>query len=152
MATTPKHTSNHKDHTLLSRYLLVIPIAIFVLIAVLFTSASVQASPQFQSTSTPIPQPTPTFNPQRLDKPVVASDNSEQLKRGSLIYWGICMACHGDGGQGLTDEWRDAFGVEDRNCWKSGCHGAHHPPWGFLIPSPTEKPVPALAGSGRLTR
>ena len=60
------------------------------------------------------------------------------------------MACHGDVGQGLTDEWRDAFGVEDRNCWQSGCHGSDHPPQGFLIPK--DKLAPGLAGSGKLAR
>jgi hypothetical protein len=59
------------------------------------------------------------------------------------------MACHGDRGQGLTDEWRDAFGTEDRNCWQSGCHGADHPEQGFLIP---KKPIPGVAGVGRLAR
>jgi cytochrome c len=54
---------------------------------------------------------------QRLEQPVIASDNTQQLQKGSEIYWGICMACHGDIGQGLTDEWQDAFGEEDRNCW-----------------------------------
>ena len=60
------------------------------------------------------------------------------------------MACHGDIGQGLTDEWRDAFGTEDRNCWQSGCHGPDHPPQGFLIPK--DKVIPGVAGAGKLAR
>jgi quinol-cytochrome oxidoreductase complex cytochrome b subunit/mono/diheme cytochrome c family protein len=60
------------------------------------------------------------------------------------------MACHGDVGQGLTEEWRNAFGTEDRNCWQSECHGPDHPPQGFLIPK--DKLAPAVAGAGKLAR
>jgi hypothetical protein len=75
------------------------------------------------------------------------SSNPTQTDKGELVYWGICMACHGDGGQGLTDEWRDAWG-EDNNCWASKCHAANHPPQGFLLP----KTVPAILGQGTMAR
>jgi quinol-cytochrome oxidoreductase complex cytochrome b subunit/mono/diheme cytochrome c family protein len=130
------------------RYLLAI--VILLLMVVLLSAFNVQASPQLQSTATPTAQPTPTFDVQRLEKPVIAADNSDQLIKGSEIYWGICMACHGDVGQGLTDEWRDAFGTEDRNCWESECHGSDHPPQGFQIPK--DKLAPAVAGTSKLTR
>jgi quinol-cytochrome oxidoreductase complex cytochrome b subunit/mono/diheme cytochrome c family protein len=133
-----------------NRCLMATLIVIFLTIATLLAIPTVQASPQAQATPTPVPQATPTFDLQRLEKPVVASDNTEQLKKGSIVYWGICMACHGDRGQGLTEEWKDAFGKEDRNCWNVGCHGYDHPPQGFLIPK--NKLIPALAGMGRLTR
>jgi quinol-cytochrome oxidoreductase complex cytochrome b subunit/mono/diheme cytochrome c family protein len=84
-----------------------------------------------------------------LDKPAVAADNSEQLKKGSIIYWGVCLTCHGDRGQGMTTEWREAYG-EDRNCWQAGCHGPDHPQEGFQIPK--DLVIPAVAGPGRLTR
>lgn len=109
---------------------------------------AVRASPHLQNT--PTPQPTPTFDVRRLEKPVIPSDTTKQLQKGSEIYWGICMACHGDVGQGLTDEWRDAFGTEDRNCWQSECHGSDHPPQGFFIPK--DKLAPGVAGSGKLAR
>ena len=125
-------------------------VVIVVFITTLLKIPIVQASPQIQATSTSTPQTTPTFDLQRLEKPVVASDNTEQLKKGSIVYWGICMACHGDHGQGLTEEWKDAFGKEDRNCWNVGCHGYDHPHQGFLIPK--DKVIPAVAGMGRLTR
>jgi quinol-cytochrome oxidoreductase complex cytochrome b subunit/mono/diheme cytochrome c family protein len=149
MSTTSKLSSNHNPY-IFKRYLLVVLIFILLLFANLLAPLTVQALPPFQSTSTPTAQPTPTFDVQRLEQPVIASDHTEQLKEGSEIYWGICMACHGDVGQGLTDEWRDAFGVEDRNCWQSGCHGADHPPQGFLIPK--DKVIPGVAGSGKLAR
>ena len=116
----------------------------------LFRISAAQASPQMQTTPTAISQATPTFDLQRLEKPVVAPDNADQLKKGSIVYWGVCMACHGDRGQGLTEEWKDAFGPEDRNCWNVGCHGYDHPPQGFFIPK--DKVIPGVAGMGRLTR
>lgn len=125
-------------------------VIVFALTASLLASSEAQASPHLQSTATPLPQPTPTFDVSRLDKPEVFSEIPNQLEAGSLKYWGVCMACHGDSGQGLTDEWRDAFGTEDRNCWQSGCHGPDHPPQGFLIPK--DRLAPSVAGIGSLAR
>jgi len=70
-----------------------------------------------------------------------------QADLGSQVYYQICMACHGDWGQGLTDEWRETWG-DDMNCWQSKCHAANHPPWGFAIP----KSMPPLLGMGSLAR
>ena len=149
MSITPKQTSYPKLYRL-RRSLLVISIPVLFFIVNLTTIPGVQAASQPQSTPTPTAQPTPTFDVQRLEQPVIALDNTEQLKKGSEIYWGICMACHGDVGQGLTDEWRDAFGTEDRDCWQSGCHGPDHPPQGFRIPK--DKLAPGVAGAGKLAR
>lgn len=149
MSTTPKPTPNRSVH-ILRQYLLIVSIPFLLLVANLTTPLGVQASPRLQSTPTAAAQPTPTFDVRRLDQPVIASDKTDQLKKGSEIYWGICMACHGDVGQGLTDEWRDAFGAEDRNCWQSDCHGPDHPPQGFLIPK--DKLAPGVAGAGKLAR
>lgn len=129
---------------------MVIAVFLLLLLANLVVPPTAGASPQLQSTAAPAAQPTPTFDVQRLEQPIVAPDNTEQFKKGSEIYWGICMACHGDVGQGLTDEWRDAFGEEDRNCWQSGCHGADHPPQGFRMWE--DKLAPGVAGSGKLAR
>jgi quinol-cytochrome oxidoreductase complex cytochrome b subunit/mono/diheme cytochrome c family protein len=142
-------SSQVRSHLSRSHFLLAFSIVILLLIASLPAPLQAQASPRIQSTPSPTAQPTPTFDMQRLEKPVLATDNSEQLKKGSELYWGVCMACHGDVGQGLTDEWREAYG-EDRNCWQSECHGYDHPPQGFLIPK--DLAMPAVAGSGRLTR
>ena len=141
-----------KQHVLISRILLSVFVLVSALTASLLASTDAQASPHAQSTvtATPMPQPTPTFDVQRLEKPLVVSEIPNQLEAGSLKYWGVCMACHGDKGQGLTDEWRDAFGKEDRNCWQSECHGPDHPPQGFLIPK--DKLAPAVAGLGSLGR
>ncbi|MEW5941693.1 MAG: cytochrome b N-terminal domain-containing protein [Chloroflexota bacterium] len=109
-------------------------------------SASPRAFASAPGAATPVPEATPTFDLSRLDKPAV-NDPPTQLDEGAVYYWGVCMACHGDRGQGLTDEWRDSFG-EDNNCWASKCHASNHPPQGFEFP----RLVPALAGPGALAR
>jgi quinol-cytochrome oxidoreductase complex cytochrome b subunit/mono/diheme cytochrome c family protein len=104
-------------------------------------------SPQPVPTLAP---PTPASNAARLAKPALtAPQNPTQLDQGALIYWGVCMACHGDRGEGLTNEWRAVFG-EDQNCWTSKCHASNHPPQGFLIPR--DRLPPAVTGPGSLTR
>ncbi|HLB64898.1 MAG TPA: c-type cytochrome [Anaerolineales bacterium] len=80
----------------------------------------------------------------RLAPPAVPADAS-QADNGALTYYLICMACHGDRGQGLTDEWREVYG-EDSNCWRSRCHASNHPPEGFDLP----RNSPPLLGAGTL--
>ena len=125
MSGTTQQTTPPGGRTIL-RHLLLGVLIVLLLALVTLTAAGAKASPQAQGTATPQLQPTPTFDLRRLDKPVVTNDNSEQLIKGSVLYWGVCMACHGDRGQGMTDEWRDAYG-EDKDCWQSGCHGDDHP-------------------------
>ena len=131
----------------MNKRLLPLLFIIFALGILVFASSEAAASPFLQETPTPLP--TPTFDIARLNRPET-SDPPNQLDQGALYYWGVCMACHGDRGQGLTDEWRDSYGEEDRNCWQSNCHGADHPEWGFAIPK--TKLAPAIAGPGALAR
>jgi mono/diheme cytochrome c family protein len=70
---------------------------------------------------------------ERLEVPVM-SDPPTQIEIGHLEYWMSCMVCHGDRGQGLTEEWRT---VLDPN----------HPPEGFQIP----RTSPLVIGPGALT-
>ena len=87
-------------------------------------------------------------NPEdRLAKPILPS-NPSQADYGTIEYWLVCMACHGDRGQGLTDEWRSASGPEDQNCWQSKCHASNHPPEGFELPHF----VPRIIGENTLLR
>ena len=68
---------------------------------------------------------------------------------GAQVFWLHCMPCHGDDGQGLTDEFRmREYPPEDADCWDSGCHGASPYPGGFKLP----RVVPAVMGPGALTR
>jgi quinol-cytochrome oxidoreductase complex cytochrome b subunit/mono/diheme cytochrome c family protein len=93
--------------------------------------------------------PTPATNADRLAKPMLsAPQDPTQLDQGALVYWGVCMACHGDHGEGLTNEWRAVYG-EDQNCWASRCHTANHPPDGFIIPR--DNLPHAVTGPGNLT-
>ncbi len=88
--------------------------------------------------------PTPMDN--RLAPPPTVYPPT-QADQGAQDYYQSCSICHGDRGQGLTDEWRAVVGggtVE--NCWHSQCHGAVRPPNGFNFP----KIVPPVIGSGTL--
>lgn len=94
----------------------------------------------------PEPEPTPYIDP-RMQKPVMP-EHPTLADQGAEVYWLYCLACHGDQGQGLTDEYRQmAFG-EDMNCWTSKCHGYNHPPEGFIFP----RIVPPVVGEGTLKR
>jgi mono/diheme cytochrome c family protein len=86
----------------------------------------------------------PAWLSARFSPPAVTPEAS-QADYGALAYYQICMACHADQGQGLTDEWRAEWG-EDSNCWKSRCHAANHPPEGFEFP----RNSPAVLGAGTL--
>jgi mono/diheme cytochrome c family protein len=70
-----------------------------------------------------------------------------QAGHGKDVFWIHCMPCHGDQGQGLTDEFRfRQYPPEDVDCWKSGCHGARPYENGFTLPHT----VPALIGTDTL--
>jgi len=114
----------------------------------LFAGTVAAAAPVPQTTETPFATVTPTFDLSRLDEPVTA-DPPGQIDRGAIHYWGVCMACHGDYGQGLIPEWRDAFG-EDKDCWQSDCHGPDHLPEGFQMHK--DNLAPPIAGPGKLAR
>ena len=129
-------------------YILVI-IGILIFGGILISSVSVETSTALQqATSTFTSQITPTFDSNRLAQPPTVVP-PVQADNGAQVYWGMCMACHGDQGQGLTDEWRNSFPLEDRDCWQSGCHGSDAPKNSFEIP---QAGIPALAGAGKLTR
>ena len=119
------------------------PLAVLLIFGLLVgVSTSLPAS-----AAEPTPDPTSTPVVDRLAAPPLP-DNPTQADYGAQVYYGVCMACHGDRGQGLTEEWREVWG-EDYNCWQSGCHGPDHPPWGFSIPETCCPPV--LEGT-QLTR
>jgi mono/diheme cytochrome c family protein len=71
-----------------------------------------------------------------------------QADQGAQVFYLVCMACHGDRGQGLTDEWRGALDLEDQNCWQSKCHASNHPPDGFVFPHL----VPPVIGEGIINK
>ncbi|MFZ5879957.1 MAG: c-type cytochrome [Chloroflexota bacterium] len=93
----------------------------------------------------PLAQATPTRD--RLAEPTLPPSPS-QADRGAQVYWLSCLPCHGDLGQGLTDEFRAAYPEEDRNCWNSGCHGQRPYDNGFKLPAS----IPAVVGDGTLQK
>ena len=94
-----------------------------------------------------IDPPDPNFISPRQEQPVLP-ENPTLADLGHQTWWAVCMACHGDVGQGLTDEWRQTAFGEDMNCWASKCHAANHPTDGFQLP----RVVPPAVGPGSLKR
>jgi cytochrome c len=119
-----------------------VSIGIALLFAGLFFDTGTVASMKLQVTGTPV---VPTVD--RLAEPTLPALPS-QADKGSQVYWLSCMPCHGDWGQGLTTEFRNAYPEEDRNCWNSGCHGNRPYLNGFTLP----QTVPALIGTGTLQK
>jgi hypothetical protein len=87
--------------------------------------------------------PTPTYDP--LAEPPFP-ENPTEYELGRNLYWHWCMTCHGDVGQGLTDEFRSIWVEDHQNCWGRGCHAGHPGDFGFPIPTV----VPALVNDAHL--
>lgn len=88
---------------------------------------------------------TPTYDP--LDEPPLPEDPTE-YELGRNLYWHWCMTCHGDRGQGLTDEFRSIWEEDHQNCWGRGCHAGHPGDVGFPIPTV----VPGLVSGSQLAQ
>lgn len=88
-----------------------------------------------------------TSTPDRLAKPTLPAAPS-QADLGAQVYWLSCLPCHGDLGQGLTDEFRAVYPPDDRNCWKWGCHGEHPYDNGFKLPAS----IPAVVSADALQK
>jgi len=70
-----------------------------------------------------------------------------QFEWGRYLFWLNCMACHGDRGQGLTDEFRSLWVADHRSCWARGCHSGHLEDQGFPLP----RTIPAIiSADGKL--
>ena len=91
------------------------------------------------------PTLTPTYDP--LAEPFVP-ENPSEYELGRNWYWHNCMTCHGDVGQGLTDEFRAIWPEDHQNCWGRGCHGGRQADEGFPIPTF----VPPLVDEGKLAQ
>ncbi len=123
---------------LLLRFTL-IPLGIALLFAGLFFDGGTAQSSRLQATAIPTPD--------RLAEPTLPSAPS-QADHGAQVYWLSCLPCHGDKGQGLTDEFRATYPPEEEYCWESGCHGANPYESGFTIP----KLIPAVIGEAALSK
>ena len=89
--------------------------------------------------------PTPTYDP-FVETPL--PPNPTELELGQNLYWHWCMPCHGDRGQGLTDEFRGKWEPDHQNCWARGCHTGRRDDEGFPIPTI----VPGLVGGDHLAQ
>ena len=92
--------------------------------------------------------PSPTYDP--LLVPVLP-ENASASEFGKYLYYFHCMPCHGDHGQGLTDEFRQVWVEDHQNCWGRGCHGGRPQDEGFPIPTvvpPVISEADALRGFG----
>ncbi len=93
----------------------------FMLAALLIGLASFALLPaQAQSAA---PTATPTYDP--FAQPPLP-ENPSQLEQGRYLFWRYCMPCHGDVGQGLTDDFRLLWEPSHQNCWEAGCHSGKY--------------------------
>ena len=84
---------------------------------------------------------------ERLLKPTLPAEPS-QADLGAQDYWLYCLPCHGERGQGLTEEFRQTYPPEEVDCWQSGCHGKRPYDNGFVLPTK----VPAVIGPASLAK
>lgn len=75
----------------------------------------------------------------RLDN---VPQGADQVEFGAEVYRLVCKSCHGDRGQGLTEDWIAQWNPDDQNCWQSKCHAENHPEDGFKLP----RYVPPVTG------
>lgn len=117
--------------------LILFPLGIALLFAGLFFDNGIADSARLRAEATPTPD--------RLAEPTLPASPS-QADHGAQVYWLSCLPCHGDKGQGLTDEFRKTYPPEEEYCWESGCHGNNPYESGFTIP----KKIPAVIGPDTL--
>jgi hypothetical protein len=92
--------------------------------------------------SSPTPEPDPLAIP-------VMPENPSDIDLGRITYYYHCMPCHGDKGQGLTDEWRGVWVEDHQDCWSRGCHGGKSDDLGFPIPRSVPPVMPPFSSLAR---
>lgn len=124
-------------NTLISLQFILLPFGIALLLAGLFFDGGAGARTLQSATPTP----------DRLAEPTLPALPT-QADLGAQVYWLSCLPCHGDRGQGLTDEFRAAYPPEEQYCWERGCHGENPYESGFTLPTA----IPAVIGPQTLTK
>ena len=95
--------------------------------------------------------PAATLSPfERLAEPTLPAAPS-QADHGAQKYWLLCLPCHGDRGQGLTDEFRETYPPEEQYCWERGCHGKRPYDFGFTLPMQIPAVIGPQAALGKFT-
>ena len=116
-------------------------ISLIVMLALLVAYLSTLSA----SGQSPSASPTPTYD---LFAQPPLPDNPTELELGRYLFWRYCMPCHGDKGQGLTDEFRAMWEPDHQNCWARGCHSGRYANDSFPVPTV----VPPLVRSDQLSR
>ena len=117
------------------------PILLFIPLMALFGIHSIRSQTPIMQQD--IVSPTPTYDP--FAEPPLPP-NPTEYELGRNLFWKWCMACHGDKGQGLTDEFRGMWVPDHQDCWARGCHTGRRDDTGFPIPTV----VPALVSDVHL--
>ena len=116
--------------------------AIALLMAGIFFDGGTASSVVQEST------PVSTLDPfERLAEPTLPAE-PVQADHGAQDYWLYCLPCHGDRGQGLTEEFRQTYPPDETNCWESGCHGKRPYEFGFVLPTQ----IPAVIDHNALAK
>jgi len=142
----PKPGRRRSLHVLITLAVFITVTTAFQSVIALSSSTHSLPAPSFAAQATR--EPGMMFDPTDRLAPPPMSNPPTQVEQGHYVYYLSCMVCHGDRGQGLTEEWRGALDPADRNCWQSKCHAANHPPEGFELP----RQAPAVIGLGRLAQ
>lgn len=120
-------------------------IPFYIIFLFLFSLLMLMGSHSSTVSAQVAPTPTPTYDP--LAEPFLP-ENPSEYELGRNWYWLHCMPCHGDKGQGLTDEWRAAWVPDHQDCWGRGCHAGERIEDSFTIPTV----VPPVTSSSKLAR
>lgn len=137
-----------KQITVRYSVIVILAVGLVFLISAAGLASTGSSSAVVQTLATPTPeQPEATPTIDRLAAPPTV-ENPTQPDNGAQLFWLHCQPCHGDRGQGLTDEWRAQYPPEDQNCWNSRCHGNTPYENGFTLP----ESVPAVIGDDSLER
>src|SRR4030065_637897 len=75
----------------------------------------------------------------------ILPESPTAAQAGQVLYYYHCMPCHGDRGQGLTDEWRQVWVEDHQNCWGRGCHAGRLGDEGFPLP----RVIPGVIGGAQ---
>ena len=118
-------------------------LTIAMLFALVWTDSGVlKAQQPDNAQTTPATTSQMQMGEDRLAEPELPESPTE-VDIGRNLYYFHCMPCHGDRGQGLTDEWREVWEEDHQNCWARGCHTGRAELEAFPIPHT----IPAVIGS-----
>lgn len=151
------NTSNREENTGWRRWGFALPGVIALGLLVLLAGCDRTSNPETHASTSEMSKPFATQPAVGDAAPVFLPDTNEQeswlrldalpedatsLQTGGEIYRLVCSTCHGDRGQGLTQEWIERVEPTEKGCWESKCHSANHPPDGFEFP----RHVPPVQG------